>query len=336
MEAGSLSGGGESLMVTLNDKVSVIIPTYNRSELLKKAVKSLESQSHQNLEIIIIDDFSTDDTADVVEGMKDSRIIYLKHDINKGGAEARNTGIKKATGRFIGFLDSDDQWLPDKLEKQLKVFENQPELGVVYTGVQVVNENHQPTRKIIPKYRGDILPKLFESNCIDTTSSVLVKKEVLEQVQGFDAGLPSCQDWDLYIRLAQVTTFDFVKECMVLFYHHSGERITTNKKSVLNGHLRIFEKYKGLAKTQRKLTFHRFVFTIWKVVFRTGIVGQNKETVRLSRMVLTDGFKDERMSLKLLFYYLSTFLPLKVLSYLYTQSKKNNKKSYFLSATTPS
>lgn len=323
-------------MVTLNDKVSVIIPTHNRSELLKKAVKSLENQSHQNFEIIIIDDFSTDDTAEVVSQMKDDRIIFLKHDINKGGSEARNTGIKRATGRFIGFLDSDDQWLPDKLEKQLKLFENQPDVGVIYTGVQVVNENNQPTRKIVPEYRGDILPELFESNCIDTTSSVLIKKEVLDQVQGFDSGLPSCQDWDLYIRLAQVTKFDFVKESMVLFYHHSGERITTNKKSVLNGHLSIFEKYKGLAVKQRKSTFRRFILTIWKVIFRTGIIGQNKETIRLSRRILEEGFKGNRLSLKFLFYYLSTFLHMKILFYLYTQSKKNNRKSHLLSVTTPS
>lgn len=323
-------------MVTLNDKVSVIIPTHNRSELLKTAVKSLENQSHQNFEIIIIDDFSTDDTVEVVSQMKDDRIIFLKHDINKGGSEARNTGIKRATGRFIGFLDSDDQWLPDKLEKQLKLFENQPDVGVIYTGVQVVNENNQPTRKIVPEYRGDILPKLFESNCIDTTSSVLIKKEVLDQVQGFDSGLPSCQDWDLYIRLAQVTKFDFVKESMVLFYHHSGERITTNKQSVLNGHLSIFEKYKGLAVKQRKSTFRRFILTIWKVIFRTGIIGQNKETIRLSRRILEEGFKGNRLSLKFLFYYLSTFLHMKILFYLYAQSKKNNRKSHLLSVTTPS
>lgn len=323
-------------MVTLNDKVSVIIPTYNRSELLKKAIKSLENQSHQNFEIIIIDDFSTDDTAEVVNEMKDDRIIYLKHESNKGGSEARNTGIQRATGSFIGFLDSDDQWLPDKLEKQLKQFERQPDVGVVYTGVQVVNENNQPTRKIVPKYSGEILPKLFESNCIDTTSSVLVKKEILDQVQGFDASLPSCQDWDLYIRLAQVTKFDFVKESMVLFYHHSGERITTNKTSVLNGHLSIFEKYKELAARQRKSTFHRFTLTIWKVIFRTGITGQNKETIRLSRRVLAEGFRNSRISFKFLFYYLSTFLHLKILSYLYKQSKKNNKRSHLLSAATPS
>lgn len=323
-------------MVTLNDKVSVIIPTYNRSELLKKAVESLENQSHQNFEIIIIDDCSTDDTAEVVRGMNDERIIYLKHSINKGGSEARNTGIKKATGNFIGFLDSDDQWLPDKLEKQLKQFEGRPDVGVVYTGVQVVDEHNLPTRKIVPEYRGEILPKLFESNCIDTTSSVLVKREVLDQVKGFDAGLPSCQDWDLYIRLAQVTKFDFVKESLVLFYHHSGERITTNKKSVLTGHMSIFEKYKGLAKKQSKSTFRRFTLTIWKVVFRTAIISENKETVRLSRKVLAEGFKDDHISSKFLFYYLSTFLNMKVLSYLYTQSKKSNRKSHLLSVTTPS
>lgn len=323
-------------MVASNDKVSVIIPTYNRSELLKKAVKSLENQSHQNLEIIIIDDFSTDDTAEVVEKMADDRIIYLKHSMNKGGSEARNTGIKRATGDYIGFLDSDDQWLPEKLEKQLKQFEGKPNVGVIYTGVQVVDENNQPTRKIIPKFRGDILAKLFEFNHIDTTSSVLVRKDVLNQTEGFDSSLPSCQDWDLYIRLAQVTEFDFVKESLVLFYHHSGERITTNINSVLSGHLSIFEKYRELAGKQRKSTFRRFALTIWKVIFRAGITDQNKETVKLSRSILIEAFKSDRMSLKFLFYYISTFLNLKILVYLYTQSKKTNKKSHLLSVDVPS
>lgn len=323
-------------MVTLNDKVSVIIPTFNRSELLKKAIESLEKQSHQNLEIIIIDDFSTDNTAAIVAEMTDDRIIYLKHEVNKGGSEARNTGLRRATGNFIGFLDSDDQWLPEKIEKQLEKFNDEPDVGVVYSGVQVVDENNQPTRKIIPEYRGDILSKLLEFNYIDTTSSVLVRKEVLDQIEGFDAKLPSCQDWDLYIRLAQVTKFDFVTESMVLFYHHSGERITTNKTSVLNGHLSIFEKYKKLAMQQRKSTFHRFTLTIWKVVFRTGIIGQNKEVVQLSRKILVEGFKNDRVSLNFLFYYLSTFLHIKILTYLYRQSKKNNKKSQLFSADVPS
>ncbi|AIY06226.1 glycosyl transferase family protein [Planococcus sp. PAMC 21323] len=323
-------------MVIFNDKVSVIIPTFNRSELLKKAIKSLEKQSHRNLEIIIIDDCSTDDTANVVAKMTDDRIIYLKHTINKGGSEARNTGLKRATGKFIGFLDSDDQWLPQKIEKQLAKFSEEPDVGVVYTGVQVVNENNQPTRKIIPEYRGDILSKLLEFNYIDTTSSVLVKKEVLDRIDGFDASLPSCQDWDLYIRLAQITKFDFVKENMVLFYHHSGERITTNKTSVLNGHISIFKKYKNLAQQQRKSTLHRFTLTIWKVVFRTGIIGQNKDTLKLSRGILLEGFKGDRISVNFLFHYFSTFLHVKILSYLYKQSKKNGKKSQLFSADVPS
>lgn len=323
-------------MADENNKVSVIIPTYNRSELLVKAIKSLQDQSHQNMEIIIIDDFSTDNTPEVVKNMFDKRIIYIRHEVNKGGAEARNTGIRLATGDFIGFLDSDDQWLPKKLEKQLQKFNEQPDVGVVYTGVQVVDEHNKPTRKIVPVFRGDMLAKLLESNCIDTTSSVLVRREVLAQIHGFDGQLPSCQDWDLYIRLAQVAKFDFVKESMVLFYHHSGERITTNKLSVLNGHLKVFKKYKDLAKKERKLTFHRFVLTIWKVVFRTGILGQDKETVKLSRTVLIEGFEDEQFSVKFLFCYFTTFLPVKLLGYLYAQSKKPNIKSRLLSVNASS
>lgn len=313
-----------------NEKVSVVIPTYNRSELLKKAVHSLQHQHHQNLEIIIVDDCSTDDTEAVVKGMRDPRIKYIRHPINKGGSEARNTGIKHATGNYVGFLDSDDQWLPDKLQKQLAIFNGNPEVGAVYTGVRLVNDS-QIIKEIVPRYRGDILPMLIESNCIDTTSSVLVKTELLHEINGFESALPSCQDWDLYLRLSQITNFDFVKDSMVLFFQHSGDRISTNNAAVLSGQVYIFKAYKTLAKELGSGIFEKFSINIFKTLLKVGITSHDKEAVKLARKVLIEAAFEKNSSLKAIIYYLTTFLPLKVLGVLYKQSKKNYKFSEILS-----
>lgn len=313
-----------------NEKVSVVIPTYNRSELLKKAVYSLQHQRHQNLEIIIVDDCSTDDTEAVVKEMQDPRIKYIRHQINKGGSEARNTGIKHAKGNYIGFLDSDDQWLPDKLQKQLAIFKGNPEVGAVYTGVKLVNDS-ETIKEIVPRYRGDILPMLMESNCIDTTSSVLVKTELLHEINGFESALPSCQDWDLYLRLSQITNFDFVKDSMVLFFQHSGERISTNNTAVLNGQVYIFKAYKNLAKELGSGVFEKFSINIFKTLLKVGITSCDKEAVKLARKVLIEAAFEKNSSLKAFIYYLSTFLPLKVLEIMYKQSKKNYKFSEILS-----
>src|SRR4030042_5052103 len=103
--------------------VSIIIPTYNRAHLVMRAINSVLDQSFQDFEIIIVDDASRDNTEKMVSGIRDKRIFYIRHEKNRGGSAARNTGIKQARGEYIAFLDSDDEWLPEKLEKQLKVLE---------------------------------------------------------------------------------------------------------------------------------------------------------------------------------------------------------------------
>ncbi len=107
----------------MNPTVSVIIPTYNRANLVSRAIKSVLNQTYQDFEIIVVDDCSEDNTEEIVKSFNDSRIRYIKHKKNKGGSAARNTGIKRARGKYIAFLDDDDEWLPSKLEKQIMLFE---------------------------------------------------------------------------------------------------------------------------------------------------------------------------------------------------------------------
>jgi len=125
-----------------NPTVSVIISTYNRAHLIGRAIQSVLNQTYQDFEVIVVDDGSTDNTEEIVKSFNDPRIRYIRHEKNKGAAAARNTGIKAARGKYIAFQDSDDEWLPEKLEKQMKVFENAPpEAGVVYTDMQRINED---------------------------------------------------------------------------------------------------------------------------------------------------------------------------------------------------
>jgi glycosyltransferase involved in cell wall biosynthesis len=180
--------------------VSVIIPTYNRAHLIGRAIQSVLDQTYQDFEIIIVDDGSTDNTEVVLKKFqnKDERIRYIRHDKNKGGSTARNTGIKAARGRFIALLDSDDEWLPEKLQKQLEVFESSPpEVGVVYTKTY-----HRANKKIYPFSKEeqkdgmifqDLLNLDISKNC-GQTSTLLIKKECFEKVGLFDERFPRQQD----------------------------------------------------------------------------------------------------------------------------------------------
>src|SRR5712692_9764325 len=121
-------------------KASVITPTYNRADFLRVAIASVLNQTFQDLEIIVVDDASSDRTAEVVRRFTDELIKYIRHDINKGGSAARNTGIKNSTGAYVAFLDDDDEWLPEKLGMQVDLLENSPaEVGGVYTSYMVID-----------------------------------------------------------------------------------------------------------------------------------------------------------------------------------------------------
>jgi len=185
------------------DKVSCIIPTHNRAAFLADAISSALAQTYENLEVIVVDDASTDNTSDVVAAFNDGRITYLRHSMNKGGSAARNTGILTSRAEYVAFLDDDDEWLPEKIAKQMKVLRSSaPEVGCVYTGYWDVDRSSGSyVGKQIPNRRGDLAKELQLENCIGSTSSVLVKRECLNEAGLFDESLPCSQDYDLWLRL---------------------------------------------------------------------------------------------------------------------------------------
>lgn len=233
----------------MNSKVSVIIPTYNRADLLPRAIESALSQTFGDFELIVVDDGSTDNTKQVVEEFqkKDERIKYIWQENSGAPARPKNTGIKNAKGEYIAFLDHDDEWLLEKLEKQLELFQNskKSELGLVGCDALIFDGN-KLQKYVTPRYQDRfVFDKLLEGNFIWSASSVLVKKEVFQNIGLHDEKLKMVDDWDLWIRIAQKYSFDFVPEFLLKYYIHAMS--VTSTISIKTRHtdlMHILEKHK--------------------------------------------------------------------------------------------
>lgn len=182
------------------DCVSIIIPTYNRRDMVIEAVESVLSQDYPEKEVIVVDDGSTDDTSERLFQHFDRRITLLRQE-NRGVSAARNCGILASAGTFLAFLDSDDSWLPGKLSAQMKWMEAHPEFAACQTeevwirdGVRVNPCRHHR------KHSGWIFEKLLPL-CLVSPSAVLVRRDVFEEVGLFDESFPACEDYDLWIRI---------------------------------------------------------------------------------------------------------------------------------------
>jgi len=226
--------------------VSIVIPTYNRAELVERAVRSVLAQTYANLDIIIVDDGSTDGTLEriVLLQRTDRRIRPIRHEANRGAQAARNTGIKAAIGEYIAFLDSDNEWLPQKIEKQLALFTSQPSSpGVVYCGFTRFNSAQELTHEYIPEYRGYVYPIVLR-NWLTDTSTIVVRREFLALIQGLNETLRAYHEWDLCIRLARECDFDFMPECLTIYHEHTQSSISKNLLVDAQGYQQVVEFYK--------------------------------------------------------------------------------------------
>lgn len=237
----------------MNPLISVVIPSYNSAKFLPTAVSSVVDQTYKNFEIIIVDDCSNDDTERVVKtfSLSNRNIKYIKHDENKGLSSARNTGIMAAKGDFIAFLDADDIWSPRKLEYQYRKFEDNPKLGVVFTGYTLIDLNKRIRREYCPprfNNQYDFARNLLVRNIVTgSASSVMTKKECFEKVGLFDTALKAAEDWDMWMRIAHNFTFGAVESPCVTYVEHSQnmsrniERMITYSIRVIHKNLQLYE-----------------------------------------------------------------------------------------------
>lgn len=226
-------------------KVSVIIPTYNRPLLLKRSIDSVLAQTFQDFEIIIIDSSKDDATNDLVGSYHDQRLKYMhdqKVDGWRGVSHGRNIGIGASRGVFIAFLDDDDEWLPKKLEMQLEKF-NDPSVGLVYCDYNLVSDEII-VRTVGPRFNGNVYSEALRA-CFVLPSLAIVRRDTLDSSGLFDESLEYVEDWDMWIRVASISNFDYVPIPLVNFRCHDDEQTMNKKLKVIYAKRKIVEANKG-------------------------------------------------------------------------------------------
>ena len=218
----------------MKKKVDVVIPSYNAENFIERTLRSVISQTYLPEKIIVVDDGSIDGTVTIVNDFKKNSPVEIElfKQENKGPNSARNVGLKNSRNEFVAFLDADDIWNNEKIEKQLAVFENSEykDLGLVYCGYKLINENGEEINKknIFPNLKGRVFHKLLRANLVSgSPSTVLIKRCVLEETGLFDESLKGSEDWDMWLRIAEKFQYDYVREPLI----YVADLIESNSKN---------------------------------------------------------------------------------------------------------
>jgi glycosyltransferase involved in cell wall biosynthesis len=257
--------------------VSVVLPAFNRAGTIRAAVESVLRQTFADFELIVVDDGSTDGTLAALDGIADPRLRRIAHPRNLGVSAARNSGLREARATWVAFQDSDDEWLPRKLEKQMACLAEADTACVAcYCGMLWVNRplGAAPGR-VRPLYvpapslvavAGDVLPTLLQAS-LASTQTLVVRRTVLEEIGGFDESLPALVDWDCALRLAARGPFAFVDEPLVLQFLSDNsitrfrDRRLRARSMIVRKHAALFAarpdllalQYRGIAADARRL-----------------------------------------------------------------------------------
>uniref|UniRef100_A0A832E0T5 Glycosyltransferase n=1 Tax=candidate division WWE3 bacterium TaxID=2053526 RepID=A0A832E0T5_UNCKA len=219
--------------------VSVIIPTYNAKKFLPESVASALGQTYKNIEVIVVDDGSTDGTEDL-KILQDPRVRYIKIKHSDGPATPRNVGIQNARGELAAFLDADDVWLPKKLEEEVK-FMQEGKFDLVHCDAEIVSENGEIVRKRFHKGAavpsGEVFADLFRGNFI-ITSSVVLKRSCFDKSGWFDASrrLRAVEDYDLWLRMSRQFKFGYLNKRLLKYREYVG---SLSDEGVLRSHERL-------------------------------------------------------------------------------------------------
>ena len=285
--------------------VSVVIPTHNRCELITRAIKSVQAQTYNDIEILVVSDGSTDDTRDVVNCLasEDARIKFIEYHPAKGGNVARNTGIEMASGEYVAFLDDDDEWLPEKLDKQLAVMTSDTDIGLVYTGARIIYVNEKVTYSFNPKAQGDLSQKILLDNSIGTTSTVMARRDLLLKAGLFDTELRALQDFDLWIRLCQICKVGMVSDEMINYYNYVGtNQISALTDKYIDSFAYINSKYADLLE---RLSDEQLQEKKYNEYMLLGNKAMRNGNGKLARKFIKAALKEQRRKKALVYYLLS-------------------------------
>jgi len=297
-----------------NELISVIIPTYKRPDKLERAINSVIEQTYDKIEIIVVDDNNDGDdyrkkTKRFMNKYKNNKMVkYLKHEKNKGGALARNTGVNNSNGDFISFLDDDDEYLSDKIEKQYKKFNNSElnNLGMVYCQINFMDSvgNFRKMRaKMYAKGNRDALKKHMIRN-LSPTSGLFIKKNVLEDI-GLFRNLNTGHEYELILRLlVNGYEVDYNKEPLVNMYYHKEGRISNSSKKIKGEQVlfNIKQNYFNLIdeKTAKKVRYNYYIDMVKRHLL--------KDKKRISKKYLEKAFYLDSFKIKTIINYIGILI----------------------------
>ena len=249
-------------------KVSVIIPTYNRGNLIINSIKSVLNQTFRNLEVIVVDDGSTDNTEDEVNKITDKRIKYIKLSSNRGGSNARNVGIKNATGQFISFQDSDDIFNPNKIEKQIKNIINKNsifdfcKINVIYNSTySYLIPNARQENSII---KGEIFNELISRGNFISTQSMIIRTKYMKN-HLFDIEMPRLQDYDVILGMIPKVKISYTNEVLVDL-HIQNNSVTLSPSKLKKAIYILLNKKYDFNKSQKE-SFLKYLKYLLKFYF---------------------------------------------------------------------
>lgn len=248
-----------------NSSIAIVIPCYNAQKTIQKTFDSIFAQTCKSFKIYAVNDGSTDGTPDILNTYQKKypdNILIINQE-NQGQAKARNRGISESIEEYIAFIDSDDLWHPQKLEKQFEFLKTHQNKGLCYTKGLTIDEqdNHIGTIPVNPMYRGKCFSHLILSNNI-VASSVMIRRSVIDHAGMFDTKLDACENWDLWLRISQQFSIDFIDEPLTFYRIHSSnmsqnsDKMYENRKKVLEKHL-LFPKNKNELVNLAAKAFHK-------------------------------------------------------------------------------
>lgn len=229
------------------NRVSIVIPTYNRPQMLKRLLETIKNQTFKDFEVIVVDDNSElqkQYKSVITYCYKEfDRFTYLRNEQNRGAPYSRNTGILNAKYELIALVDDDDEWMARKLEKQVKQIKNSNKnVAVFYTWTKVITDGVYHSYNLKPTVSGNALKEILES-CFIPSPSVIIRKNALLEANLFDTRFPSCQDWDMWTRILSCGyECDYLPELLTIYHKHEGESIGNSRKAKL-GYKMYYRKH---------------------------------------------------------------------------------------------
>ncbi|MGB5963087.1 MAG: glycosyltransferase family A protein [Coleofasciculaceae cyanobacterium] len=254
-------------------KVTVVIPAYNAMRYLPETMETALAQTFTDFEVLVVNDGSTDNTAEWVSQVTDPRVRIVSQE-NKGLAGARNTGIAHAKGEYIAYLDADDLWEPTKLEKQVRCLDENPEVGLVYTWTALADQYGKSTGRVISSHaEGNVWHELIEFNMVCCGSTPLIRRSCFDVVGLFSPDVSPSDDWDMWLRIANKFSFGVVKEALIRYRQHPSNS-SKNFQLMLDTSRTLIERTFASAPTESLYLRNRsygsiYLYLGWRAIENT-------------------------------------------------------------------